>query len=166
MHFLSVEQLMFVYSFQHQLQFNLVKENHLSLQAIAEVLYPPSLFCALPQCHLSCLQAGWVLFSSPPWPLIEDAGKELNSIQKKKKKEKKASFTKMLLEMTERNDRNLHCAFQTGQLSSIKVLTFIVQTAKLLVPKLWDHFYFHTELSLERQRPWEAITQNHCCMHW
>lgn len=133
--------------------YSLTLKKHLSLQTIAEVLHPSSLFCALPQCHL--MSWGWMC--------IVFLTSLVSNWRCRKRTEvrsggNKSFFHKNATEMTERTHRHLHCAFQMGQLSSIKVLTFIVQAAKLLLPKLWDLFYFHTDLSLERQQPWEAIT--------
>lgn len=75
-------------------------------------------------------------------------------------RKRKVFFTKMLLRWQRGVTET--CTVYFRQDSSIEVLTFTVQTAKMMLPKLWDHFYFHTDLSLERQRPGEAITQNHC----
>lgn len=132
-----------------------LKKHHLCLQTIAEVLHPSSLLCALPQCHLMSWSWMCIIFLIS---LVSNwrcrKGIEVHS----GKKRKRSFFHKNATEMTERSHRSLHCAFQVGQLSPTKVLTFIIQAAKLLLPKLWDLFYFHTDLSLERQQPWEAIT--------
>lgn len=91
------------YSCQHQLQFHLEK-SHVCLQTILAVPHLSSLFCALPQCHPSCLQAGCVLLSCTflvsNWRCRK--GTELYS-------EKQASPKKMLLRWQSRVTAGMTC---------------------------------------------------------
>lgn len=142
-----------VYSCQHQLQFNLEKTSFFSANYCTS---PLSILPGLCPASVSPLTSpSWmcsVFLTSlvSNWRCREGIGVHSEN--------KKAPFTKIATEMTERSHRKLHCAFQTGQFHK-----FNAQTAKLLLPKVWAHFSCHTDLILERQRPREGVTSNHCC---